>query len=61
MSLAEHVRVAFANESELDWLPLKETPGFGGHDIPGIQCKFFGKENVGPWFCASSNGLRQMG
>jgi hypothetical protein len=42
--------VVFANESELEWLPLKDTPGFGGIDIPGVDVKFFGKENVGPWF-----------
>lgn len=50
MSLSENIKVAFANESELEWLLLKDTPGFGGHDIPGIQCKFFGKNNLGPWF-----------
>ena len=49
MSLAQ-VRVAFAEESKLSWQLLKDTPGFGGVDIPGIQCKFFGKEGVGPWF-----------
>lgn len=49
MSLA-NIRVAFAHESKLDWMPLKDTPGFGGVDIPGVYCKFFGKENVGPWF-----------
>lgn len=50
MSLAANVRVAFAEESKLEWMPLKDTPGFGGVDIPGIECKFFGKEGVGPWF-----------
>lgn len=50
MSLAANVRVAFAEEAKLQWQPIKETPGFGGVDIPGIQCKFFGKEGVGPWF-----------
>ena len=50
MSLAQHIRVAFAEEGKLAWQPLKDTPGFGGADIPGIQCKFFGKEGVGPWF-----------
>jgi len=49
MSFA-NIRVAFANESKLEWIPLKDTPGFAGTDIPGIQCKFFGKEGVGPWF-----------
>lgn len=43
-------RVVFAEEGDLDWLPLKETPGFGGVDIPGVECKFFGKEDQGPWF-----------
>ena len=35
MSLAQ-VRVAFAEESKLSWQLLKDTPGFGGVDIPGI-------------------------
>lgn len=42
--------VVFAQESELEWLPLKDTPGFGGVDIAGVECKFFGKEERGPWF-----------
>jgi hypothetical protein len=50
MSLAANVRVAFAEEAKLAWQALKDTPGFGGADIPGIDCKFFGKEGVGPWF-----------
>jgi hypothetical protein len=48
--MASHLRVAFAEEHKLQWQPLKDTPGFGGVDIPGIECKFFGKEDVGPWF-----------
>ena len=47
--LAE-IRVAFAEEHKLEWLALKDTPGFGGADIPGVECKFFGKPDVGPWF-----------
>ena len=43
-------RVVFANEQDLAWLPLRDTPGFGGADIPGVFCKFFGKEEHGPWF-----------
>ena len=43
-------RVVFAMEQELEWLPLKDTPGFGGADIPGVFCKFFGREPHGPWF-----------
>jgi len=43
-------RVCFAEAEKLAWLPLKDTPGFGGVDIPGIMCKFFGREGVGPWF-----------
>ena len=43
-------KVCFAEADALPWLPLKDTPGFGGVDIPGIMCKFFGRENVGPWF-----------
>lgn len=42
--------VVFAQEQDLPWLPLKDTPGFGGVDIPGVECKFFGKEGRGPWF-----------
>lgn len=42
--------VMFAQEQDLPWLDLKDTPGFGGVDIPGVECKFFGKENRGPWF-----------
>lgn len=42
--------VVFAQESDLPWLPLKETPGFDGMDIPGVECKFFGKPGRGPWF-----------
>jgi hypothetical protein len=49
MTLAD-VRVAFAKESDLQWTDIKDTPGFGGVDIPGIQLKFFGKPGVGPWF-----------
>jgi hypothetical protein len=43
-------KVAFAEAEKLPWLLLKDTPGFGGVDIPGITCKFFGRESVGPWF-----------
>jgi hypothetical protein len=50
MNPQEQVRVAFAEEQKLDWLALKDTPGFGGIDIPGVQCKFFGKPERGPWF-----------
>ena len=46
----EKARVAFAMEKDLPWLKLRDTPGFGGVDIPGIECKFFGKEGAGPWF-----------
>ena len=42
--------VVFAQEQNLPWLPIKDTPGFGGVDIPGVECKFFGKEGRGPWF-----------
>ena len=43
-------KIAFALESELPWLALKDTPGFGGVDIPGVYCKYFGHGNEGPWF-----------
>lgn len=43
-------RVVFAEEEHLSWLALKDTPGFGGVDIPGVECKFFGHEEHGPWF-----------
>jgi len=46
----DKVRVAFAQEQDLDWLALKDTPGFGGADLPGVECKFFGKPDRGPWF-----------
>jgi hypothetical protein len=46
----EAPKVAFAEAEKLPWLLLKDTPGFGGVDIPGITCKFFGREGVGPWF-----------
>ena len=42
--------VVFAQEQDLPWRPLKDTPGFAGVDIPGVECKFFGKEGRGPWF-----------
>lgn len=45
-----HKRVAFEESDKLEWMPLKDTPGFGGADIPGVECKFFGKEGKGPWF-----------
>lgn len=48
--IADQVRVAFAQEQELEWLPLRDTPGFGGADLPGVECKFFGKPGIGPWF-----------
>lgn len=43
-------RVVFAQEQDLEWLPLKDTPGFGGADLPGVECKFFGQPGRGPWF-----------
>lgn len=43
-------KVCFAEADKLPWLALKDTPGFGGVDIPGVFCKFFGREGVGPWF-----------
>jgi hypothetical protein len=43
-------RVFFAEEDKLPWLALKDIPGFGGVDIPGVYGKFFGKEGRGPWF-----------
>ena len=43
-------KVVFATEDNLEWLLLRDTPGFDGVDIPGVECKFFGKEEVGPWF-----------
>jgi hypothetical protein len=43
-------KVALARERDLPWLELKDTPGFNGQDIPGVTCKFFGQEGVGPWF-----------
>lgn len=43
-------KVAFAEADKLPWLLLKDTPGFSGVDIPGITCKFFGREGIGPWF-----------
>ena len=50
MPFAPMQKVTFALEQDLPWLLLKDTPGFDGTDIPGIYCKFFGKEDVGPWF-----------
>lgn len=50
MSTTKMPAVVFAQESDLPWLPLKETPGFDGMDIPGVECKFFGKPGRGPWF-----------
>lgn len=50
MSRTKMPSVVFAQESELPWLPLSQTPGFGGMDIPGVECKFFGKSDLGPWF-----------
>ena len=49
MSLAD-MRVAFAEGHKISWQPIKDTHGFGGVDMPGVYCKFFGKENIGPWF-----------
>lgn len=42
--------VVFAQEQDLPWLPLNQTEGFGGLDIPGIDLKYFGKPGRGPWF-----------
>lgn len=33
----------------MEWMPLKDTPGFGGVDIPGVWCKYFGEGDTGPW------------
>lgn len=50
MSETAMPKVFFAKEQELEWVPLNETPGFGGVDIPGVYCKFFGEAGRGPWF-----------
>lgn len=50
MGMTKMPSVVFAQEQDLPWLPLRETPGFDGMDIPGVECKFFGKPDVGPWF-----------
>ncbi|MCC7107291.1 MAG: hypothetical protein IT307_19320 [Chloroflexi bacterium] len=34
---------------KMEWLPLKDTPGYGGVDIPGVFLKFFGVPGKGPW------------
>ncbi|MGH7366386.1 MAG: alpha/beta fold hydrolase [Candidatus Rokuibacteriota bacterium] len=33
----------------LEWLPLAKTPGLDGLDIPGVSCKYLGKDDKGPW------------
>jgi hypothetical protein len=48
--IPKKVRVAFAEADKLSWTPFKDTPGFGGVDLPGVECKFFGKPGSGPWF-----------
>lgn len=50
MPFSPSQRVVFAKEEQLPWLLLKDTPGFDATDIPGIECKFFGKPDEGPWF-----------
>lgn len=50
MSTTKMPSVAFAQEKDLPWLAIKDTPGFNGLDIPGVHAKFFGKEGRGPWF-----------
>lgn len=45
-----HKRVVFEEAEKLEWLPFKDTPGFGGSHIPGVECKYFGTKDGGPWF-----------
>lgn len=49
-ALFSEKRVLFARAEELEWLPLKDVPGFEGADIPGVYGKFFGDPSSGPWF-----------
>jgi hypothetical protein len=49
-TLLSDKRVLFAREAELEWQPLRDVPGFGGADIPGVFGKFFGRPGSGPWF-----------
>src|SRR6476646_11460730 len=43
-------RVFFAQEQDLEWLALRDLPGFDGTDIPGVHGKLFGDPETGPWF-----------
>ena len=35
--------------NQMPWTALKDTPGFGGVDIAGVSCKYFGEGDQGPW------------
>ncbi len=43
-------KVLAKRDEDVPWLQLKDTPGFGGADIPGVYCKFYGDPEHGPWF-----------
>ena len=39
-----------AHFDELPWIPMRDLPGFDGNDHPGMEGKFFGDIDNGPWF-----------
>jgi hypothetical protein len=39
-----------AHFDDLPWIPMRELPGFDGADYPGMEGKFFGDIDKGPWF-----------
>ncbi|MGH7366385.1 MAG: cupin domain-containing protein [Candidatus Rokuibacteriota bacterium] len=47
--LANAVGLLAFEADKLEWLALKDTPGYRGVDIPGVFLKFFGEANKGPW------------
>lgn len=49
MKIFELEGVLAREADTMEWLPLKDTPGFGGADIPGVWCKYFGEGDKGPW------------
>lgn len=34
---------------KLEWLPIGDTAGHSGIDLPGVFCKYLGKNGKGPW------------
>jgi len=41
--------VLVREEYKLPWVSLSEMPGFDGIDVAGVDAKYFGKDDLGPF------------